>query len=130
MVRQEVKATWIDKFNGIGFTYYNIEIEGYLYKKKLYVTSPFSKPTHQKKKKKKHGNFFLLYFLCWTYTKIFKISTKILAESPLYREVPSYRQIICTHPVFIVYAHSNHSKSQTVTPRNFKKKKIHIIIKL
>jgi len=43
-----------------------------------------------------------------------EIFTEILAEFPLYWEVPSYQQIPCTHHVFIVHTQSKHSKSQTV----------------
>ena len=40
--------------------------------------------------------------------------------SLLYRRSQVIDKIICTHPVFIVHTHSNHSKSQTVTPQTFK----------
>jgi hypothetical protein len=52
------------------------------------------------------------FFFIWTHTRFIKISTEISAEFPLCRKVPSYRQIICTHPVFIFHTQSNHSKSQ------------------
>jgi hypothetical protein len=55
-------------------------------------------------KRGKHDNFFLIEFIHQSFTEI-------LAKSPLYQEVPSYRQTTCTLLLFITQSHPNHPKS-------------------
>ena len=55
----------------------------------------------------------MLFFFCQIHTKFTEISAKISTEYPLYRKILNYRQVTCTHPLFITYTRPNHFKSQT-----------------
>ena len=56
-------------------------------------------------------NLWVIFFS--HYLRFSEISTKISAESSLYREVPSYRLSSCTHLILTSQSYRNHNKSNS-----------------